>query len=337
VEHGLPRPRIFLVVRVLLILFSFSIGGARAERGAFARIEDLLAEGRTDEARAELERLSADHEGSDLGSDALYRLNDLERNGAAYLERLARLAEEWNDVRVWRDLGRYRYAVGAYAAAAADFERASRLAHGEESLEMACWRGAALVAAGSVDDGLDLLFSTARERRGGEAPLRARYLAAEILARDGDLHRAADEIEPLLRVESDFREPARRLAAEAAAGRAGGKKAPGEEAPSPADRSPVPQPGRAESSEEVRGEEASGLYYVQVGSFGLEANALRFVAAERAKGIGAIEIHETKSAGKTYYQVRVGPFRSEEEARTAEENLRRGGLDGRVVRGGAEG
>ncbi|RPJ43951.1 MAG: SPOR domain-containing protein [Candidatus Latescibacterota bacterium] len=336
VEHGLPRSG-DLLVRVLLILFSFSIGSARAERSTFSRVDALLSEGREEEARAELARLADDHEGSDLGHEALYRLNDLEPDGAAYLERLARLAAEWNDARVWLDLGLYRYAVGAYEAAAADFERAARLSDGEEERIATGWRGASLVAAGRMDDGLDVLLETARA--GGEksrAGMRARFVAAGALLQSGERDRAEKTLRPLLERANEFEEAARVLLAGTEGKSSRGARAlPLPEEKEPADAPPA-APTAAPGRSEARAEAETPDYYVQVAAFEHEENALRFVASQRAEGIGAIEICPSARGDALLYLVRVGPFRSPEEASTARENLARHGLEGKVVHEGAK-
>ncbi|MFH1680992.1 MAG: SPOR domain-containing protein [Candidatus Eisenbacteria bacterium] len=317
---------------LLAVLISLAIGSAPAHGDLFSTAEELLGEGRIEEARAELKRIADDYEGSPTGFEAFFRWNELEEDGAAYFERLALLAERGDDPRVLVALGRYRFAVGAYRAAADDLEKASRSLRGTEKLDCDCLRGLALAAAGETGPGIDLLLETAE--RGGEAPpaTRARFLAAEAIARRGDLERAASVVEPLVHGTHDFSAPALLLSARLSGARGQDDRAARlyEEI-----RRRYPRgAGAEEAHRSLDPGDRSVLpgFYVQVGSFEDQSNARRFVAAERARGIGAIEVYRSDREDRTFYQVRIGPFATAEETATARENLERHGLPGDIVR-----
>jgi tetratricopeptide (TPR) repeat protein len=342
VEHGLPRSGALFVLCVLILL-SIAFGRSSAEKGPFASADALLAEGRIEDAREELGRIADEHEGSRLGHEALYRLNRLEQDGAAYLERLARLAEEWDDPRAWLDLAGYRYAAGAYEAAASSYARACRSLTGESAADCACWRGVSLTAAGRTEEGIDVLLQAARSAKGSPAGIRARFLAAQAYAGAGDFGRAAETVEPLLRGSHDFSAAALLLAARAERGRGHEEKAralrdellarhpgsieaeEGGRSPGAADEETEPRP-RA-----PRREKGAGAFFVQIGSFAEEENALRFAGEQREKGIGAIGVDRAARDGREVFQVRIGPFTEREDARTARDNLARQGLAGNVV------
>jgi tetratricopeptide (TPR) repeat protein len=317
---------------LLAILIPLAIGSAPAEGGVFSAADELLAAGRAEEARTEFRRIGDEHEGSALGNEALFRWNELEREGPTYLDRLARLTERWEDPRAWFALGRYRFAVGAYGAAADDFGRAARLLAGEEKLDASCWRGLALVAAGEIDSGIQLLLGTAENGKNAPPAIRARYLAAEALARKGSLDRAAAVLEPLLRGTNDFSAPS--LLLKARLERTDPREDPAadrfEEAlrRAPRDAGPEATPPPPSPPRET----ILAVYYVQVASFEDESNALRFVAGERTRGIGAIGVYRSGEGGRVLYRVRVGPFATPEEAGTAREHLSRQGLAGDIVR-----
>ncbi|MBM3319416.1 MAG: SPOR domain-containing protein [Candidatus Eisenbacteria bacterium] len=317
---------------LLAILIPLAIGSAPAVGGIFSAADELLAAGEAEEARAELRRIADEHEGSALGNEALFRWNELEPDGPVYLERLARLADRWDDPRAWFALGRYRFAVGAYRAAADDFGKAARLLAGEEKMDASCWRGLALVAAGEVDSGIQLLLGTAENGRDAPPAIRARYLAAEALSRKGSLDRAASVLKPLLAGRHDFSAPALLLKARlegadtredrAAAGSGETPRRAPEEVAAEAAAPPAPPPR----------DTILAVYYVQIASFEDESNARRFVAGERARGVGAIDVYPSGGEGRVLYRVRVGPFATPEEAQTAREHLSRQGLGGDIVR-----
>jgi hypothetical protein len=189
-----------------------------------------------------------------------------------------------------------------------------------------------------------MLLKAARSAKGSPAGIRARFLAAEACAETGDFGRAAETVGPLLRGSHDFSAAALLLAARAERGRGHDEKAralrdellarhpgsieaeEGGRPPGAADEEAEPRP------QAPRREKGAGAFFVQIGSFAEEENALRFAGEQREKGIGAIGVHRAAREGRDIFQVRIGPFARREDAETARENLARQGLEGNVVR-----
>jgi len=340
VEHGLLRVRPLLTL--LLISALIAVGKAPAGETPFPRIDSLLSAGKVDEARTELLRQAEENAGTDEEWLALFYLNELEREGEKYFDRLRELADLWGAPETWFALGKYRYAVGAYRSAADDFGRASRGWEGERANDAECWRGISLVAAGETEEGLRTLRATAKRERKGAASPRARLLAAEVYAGRGEPERCDEMLRPLLEGDHPWLRPALLLHARAAEALGDGAEAartfrdlverfPGSAEAGKAARAltlPSEPPGTA-------GE--AGNFFVQIGSFEKVENADSFVKARRSEGIGAIHIHLDESEGRSLYQVRIGPFSSSGDAEKARENLeKQGGLPGHVVKAGRE-
>ena len=340
VEHG------FLPVRSLLTLLLISaiiaVGKVPAGEVPFPRIDSLLSEGKVVEARAELLRLAEENAGTDEEWLALFYLNELEREGEKYFDRLSELADLWGAPETWLALGKYRYAVGAYRSAADDFGRASRGWKGERANDAECWWGISLVAAGETEEGLRTLQATAKRERDGAASLRARFLAAEVYADLGEPERCDEMLRPLFDGDHQWLRPALLLHARAA-------EALGDEAEAAKTFRDLVErfPESAEAGEAARAlaiaSEPSGAagegvsFFVQIGSFEKIENADSFVEARRSEGIGAIHIHLDESEERSLYQVRIGPFANSGDAEKARENLEEHeGLPGHVVKSGEE-
>ncbi|MBN1825973.1 MAG: SPOR domain-containing protein [Candidatus Eisenbacteria bacterium] len=332
-EHDLHRtgPHLFGLFLIYLLTF---FGAARADDEIRRRAETWIAEGRYEEARAELLLYAESVPGTDAAREARFRAAGLERDGEAYRAALEGLLAEKEDARVRLALARYRYALGAYEGAAEDFDLAANHLAEAERADALCWRGASLIASGRVDRGLDILLRVARGE--GTPAERARFLAAQIQLREGEAGRAAETAAPLLEGSNDFVLPALHLRAKAllASGRVEEARAAFTEV---IDRAP----GSAESVEARLGlgaaeqaERAAGGngYYIQIASFSDGENARRYLEDRRAEGVGALSLAVVQEGDKTLHKVRIGPFADEEEAERARERLAGQGLEGHVVR-----
>lgn len=70
-----------------------------------------------------------------------------------------------------------------------------------------------------------------------------------------------------------------------------------------------------------------GRFAIQVGTFSVPANADDLKKKVEAKGLPVMIVNWTDKAGKAWRAVRVGPYKTDAEARKAAEELRGGGLN----------
>lgn len=291
------------------------------------------------EARTELGRIAEEHRGEPSEIAATLRQNDLEQEGALYLGRLEDLYGSTNNALVLFAIGKYRYAVGAYSSAAEDFHGAARGLDEVARQEAKVWEGAALLGAGDRKGGLGLLSDVAGSSSGSKAVRdKARFLAAQALARQDDFRGSVAMAMPLTGSENDYSAPAGLLAAQsvlAAGDRKGarelfsqliGKYPESEEAS--AARDALLTMGAEEATPR---QSTGGGWFVQIASFKNELNARRFVAAKRSGGIGAVEMYHEVRDGESVFPIRIGPFGVEEDARTAASNLAAQGMEVNVV------
>lgn len=89
---------------------------------------------------------------------------------------------------------------------------------------------------------------------------------------------------------------------------------------------PVPTPTQSASSSKP----ATPGWFVQLGSFGSEANAKRLAAGVSALGWDA-QLSQLTAAGKTMHRVRVGPLPTRSKADAMRTELAQRGFDGKVM------
>lgn len=77
-----------------------------------------------------------------------------------------------------------------------------------------------------------------------------------------------------------------------------------------------------EATQHVDQRPAGGARWLQVGSFGLRANAERLAAQLENAGVGAVEIREAQARGQAVWRVRVGPFADAAAASATEAQIR---------------
>ena len=112
---------------------------------------------------------------------------------------------------------------------------------------------------------------------------------------------------------------------------------PGPTAPAPATSQPVapeptvarPQPQPAPAASKTVPGPVSG-WFVQLGSFGSEANAKRLAAQVSALGWDA-QLSRLTTGGKTMHRVRVGPVPTRSKADALRGELAQRGLEGKVM------
>ncbi len=324
---------------IALLIIAVAATGPRASDDLLDPAEQLIRQGRYVEARTELGRIAEEHQGGEVALIALLRQIDLERDGTIYLARLEELYSSIKDARVLFAIGRYRYAVGAYSAAAADFRAARRGLDDNTGLEAKVWEGAALLGAGDRKKGIAIL-SDAAGSSSGEEPVRhrARFLAAQSLSVLGDHRGSVAMAAELMESENDYSAPAGLLAAQGLLD-SGDRK--GAHALFEQLIGRYPESGEGSAARDalltMGAEEASprqateGGWFVQIASFLNELNARRFVAAKRAEGIGAVEMYHEVRNGESVFPIRIGPFDGEKEARTAASNLAAQNLEGNVI------
>ncbi len=315
---------------------------ARGEDGPLAKAEEWIRLGRLDKARAELRRVAKENASSAVAIDAALREIDLEVDGAVCLADLEALAHSTGSGKVRFALGKYRYAVGAYAAAASDFAAAAHGFDGVDRLEARFWEGASLLAAGESREGLDRLAALAGSAAGESVPSdRARFLAAQIYGARGEPKECLALIAPLAEGKGDFALPS--LLLEARSRIALGDTALGREkldelitlSPRSAEAAAAREERLALLASEATPRDAGEGWYVQIGLFTGVENAKRFLALRRREGVGAIEIYRENRDGTDVFPVRIGPFREENQARAAVENLARRGIEGTPVHVGS--
>jgi len=331
VEHGLRAIPSFLL-SILIASATLPAGELRAEEVPVLSAGEIRAETEEERLRAELRRIADANRGTERGYEARFELIEMEREGESYLRQMEALAGEWPDPRAWFALARYRYLVGAYRAAAEDFQKAADRLSGERRYEARCWRGVSLLGAGEERAAISLLREVAEEASGSPAGTRARFLAAQAEYGAGRPEAALRTVEPLLEGEHDYLLPslllsARALEQQGETGRARERYA------ALLDRSP----GSVEAEEALRflraeekKKESPAGFYVQIASFEVEENALRFVAERSEEGVGALRIHTEEKEGRTLYPVRVGPFDTSEEAEEAKRRMDAQGIEGIV-------
>ena len=109
--------------------------------------------------------------------------------------------------------------------------------------------------------------------------------------------------------------------------------APTRKAPPSAD--PEPQTATAEKKAEpspakITSASATGMWAVQLGSFGNEDNAERLAADLRKQGFAAF-LSQLSSGDAQLHRVRIGPQKDRESAEAMAERLRKAGHKGQVV------
>ena len=94
---------------------------------------------------------------------------------------------------------------------------------------------------------------------------------------------------------------------------------------------PQPQiPSQSQPASERENVNASGIY-IQVGSFGAQANAHKMQSA--VSGIAPVQVTNVEVSGHEWWRVRAGPFGSDDAAAEALERIRQcGAADARIVR-----
>ncbi|MFH1277032.1 MAG: tetratricopeptide repeat protein [Candidatus Eisenbacteria bacterium] len=332
VEHAGLRPPAVLP-RLLLIFSLLAITGAARGEISFPEADALVAEGSIEKARAALLKAAEENAGTEREWEALFALNELEREGGRYIGRLLELADLWGKPEVFLALGRYRYAVGAYDSAEEDFRRAEDALGGTARREAQIWRGVAAAAAGREDEGLELLLDALKHPEGSDES-KARFLAAQICRNREDYDGCVRILGPVLTGESDYLRPALLLYARVLEARGDPERARTRYA-EVIDR--FPGSGEAEEARRalavmVRTVEAPAPgFWVQIASFESEENARRFTSDRRSAGTGAVEVHRALRDETPVYPVRVGPFETAEEAERAKGTLENQGLPGHVV------
>jgi len=101
------------------------------------------------------------------------------------------------------------------------------------------------------------------------------------------------------------------------------REEPKQQAPAP---DPVPQP----PVDAAAASSSTGMWAVQLGSFGNEENAERLAADLRKQGYAAFLSELTTSSGKLH-RVRIGPQKDRESAEAMAAKLKKAGHDGQVV------
>jgi len=270
---------------------------------------------------------------TDSGFEQQFLQIESERDGESYLRQMEDLAGQWQDPRAWLALARYRYLVGAYRAAADDFQKAADRLSGEERWDARCWRAVSLLGAGEERAAVSLLHEVSEEAAGTGPGTRARFLAAQAEWAGGKPEAALRTVEPLLEGEHDYLLPALLLSA----------RALDENGATALARERYATlltlyPGSVEAEEALahlraaeKKERVAPGHYVQIAAFEVEENALRFVAEQSERGVGALQIHPAEDGDRTIFTVRVGPFSKAEEAERARENLAGQGVDGIVL------
>lgn len=333
VEHAGLRSAAVLL-RLFLILISLSISGAARGDFSFPEADALVAEGKIEEARAALLKAAEENAGEEREWEALFALNELEREGEAYVGRLVELADLWGAPDVFLALGRYRYAVGAYGSAEEDFRRAEEGLEGGERRDARIWRGVAAAAAGRKDEGFELLLDAVKNADPEGDDSKARFLAAWLGHERGNDDASIRILTPTLTGEGDYLRPALLLYARVLESRGDPERAAKRYA-EVIERFP----GSGEAEEARRSlstlvgtvEAPRAGTWVQIASFESEENARRYASDRRASGMGAVEVHREEREGRAVFPVRVGPFESGEEGERAKEILKGQGFPGHVV------
>jgi len=101
------------------------------------------------------------------------------------------------------------------------------------------------------------------------------------------------------------------------------REEPKSQAPAP---DPVPQP----PTEAPAATSSTGMWAVQLGSFGNQENAERLAADLRKQGYAAFLSELTTKSGQLH-RVRIGPQKDRESAEAMAAKLKKAGLDGQVV------
>ncbi|MDH3756826.1 MAG: SPOR domain-containing protein [Gammaproteobacteria bacterium] len=149
--------------------------------------------------------------------------------------------------------------------------------------------------------------------------------AAEGETRTVVLERDRDEPVPAAAVEPETRrpQPAQTGAAEQPESKPEPDPAP-ETEPQPAPAKPATQPAATAA------ESPTGMWAVQLGSFGNEQNAERLAADLRKQGFAAFLSQLSKDSGQLH-RVRIGPQKDRESAEAMAERLAKAGHKGQVV------
>jgi len=323
------------LIASLLLLPS---AGAQEADGPLAAAEELIRQGRRAEARTELERIAEENRGDEIAVTALLRMIDLEQDGATCFKQLEELYSSTDNARVLLAIARYRYAVGAYAAAADNFRVAARGLSGEEKRDALVWEGTARIGTGEIGKGIDLLSGIAESTADGTASTdRARFLAARAYAARDDHRGTLEMVLPLTARENDFSAPALLLAARSMQANGDGAEAKRffknvtNDHPESGEASAAREALLAMGANEASPREISDGWFVQIASFENEMNARKFIAARRSEGIGAVEMYRDLSDGVPAFPIRIGPFSNEEEARAAGSHLAGQGVEGNIV------